>query len=220
MGHSWQRERPVQRPERRRDRLGRDVYVADSGNHRVQRFSPSGTFIASSGTLGSANGQLNFPSGLAFGESDRLYVADTGNHRIQRFITANGGIIAVKDSVPDDPEDFTFTAGGGLIPTRSGSTTTERRIRDLQYRGFSPARGPVIRFPRFPFTGWDLTSSTCSDGSPVSNIDVSADEVVTCTFTNRRRGRIIVVQDSLPNDPQDFSFTVGGGLDALFVPAR
>ncbi|MEU0533693.1 prealbumin-like fold domain-containing protein [Amycolatopsis tolypomycina] len=31
---------------------------------------------------------------------------------------------------------------------------------------------------------WSLTSATCDDGSPVTNIDVSADETVTCTFTN------------------------------------
>ena len=31
---------------------------------------------------------------------------------METFVTANGGIIAVEDSVPDDPEDFTFTAGG------------------------------------------------------------------------------------------------------------
>ena len=28
-------------------------------------------------------------------------------------------------------------------------------------------------------TGWDLTSATCDDGSPVTNIDVSANETVT-----------------------------------------
>ena len=41
---------------------------------------------------------------------------------------------------------------------------------------------------------------------------MSDTEVVTCTFTNIRRGRIVVVQDSLPDDPQDFDYTAGGGL--------
>ena len=50
-------------------------------------------------------------------------------------------------------------------------------------------------------TGWDQTSATCSDGSPVSNIDVGAGETVTCTFANRKRGRLIVVQDSTPERP-------------------
>ena len=34
-------------------------------------------------------------------------------------------------------------------------------------------------------------SATCSDGSPVSNINVAAGEIVTCTFTNQKRGEIV-----------------------------
>src|SRR4029079_18839574 len=50
------------------------------------------------------------------------------------------------------------------------------------------------------------------DGSPVSSVDIAAGENVTCTFTNRKRGTIIVAKNAQPNDPQDFSFTAGGGL--------
>ena len=189
-----------------------DVYVADTGNSRIQRFSPTGTFIASSGSFGAGNGEVNFPAGLAVGTSDRVYVADTGNHRVETFVTANGGIVAVKDSVPDDPEDFTFTAGGGLSPTSFALDDDGNANNGTSNaRGFAAEPGSGYSLSEIPLSGWDLTSATCSDGSPVSNIDVSQEEVVTCTFTNRKRGRIIVVQDSLPNDPQDFSFTVGGG---------
>ena len=38
--------------------------------------------------------------------------------------------------------------------------------------------------------GWDLTSATCDDGSPISDINVSPGETVTCTFTNTKRGSI------------------------------
>jgi DNA-binding beta-propeller fold protein YncE len=189
-----------------------DVYVADNANHRIQRFSPAGAFIVSSGSLGSGNGELRFPSGLDIGASDRVYVADTVNNRIQRFITANGGIIAVKDSIPDDPEDFTFTTGGGLSPTTFALDDDGNDNNGTSNaQGFVAEPGSGYSLSEIPLSGWDLTSSTCSDGSDPSNIDVSQEEVVTCTFTNRKRGRIIVVQDSLPNDPQDFSFTVGGG---------
>jgi hypothetical protein len=61
-------------------------------------------------------------------------------------------------------------------------------------------------------TGWDQTGASCDDGSSPSNIAVSAGETVTCTFTNRQRGRIVVVKDAQPNDPQDFTFTAAGGL--------
>ena len=61
-------------------------------------------------------------------------------------------------------------------------------------------------------SGWDLSSATCNDGSPVSNISIGIGEDVTCTFTNQKRGQIVVVKDAQPNDAQDFSFTAGGGL--------
>ena len=61
-------------------------------------------------------------------------------------------------------------------------------------------------------SGWNQTGATCDDGSPVSNIDVGPGEIVTCTFDNAKRASIIVVKDAMPNDPQDFTFTAGGGL--------
>src|SRR5215212_3449902 len=61
-------------------------------------------------------------------------------------------------------------------------------------------------------SGWDQSSATCSDGSPVSNVNLSAGENVTCTFTNTKRGSLVIVEDSQPDDAQDFSYTSTGGL--------
>ena len=60
--------------------------------------------------------------------------------------------------------------------------------------------------------GWGAAQTSCSDGSPVSNVDVSPGETVTCTFSNvsDTAGRIVVVKDADPDDPQDFSFTTDG----------
>ena len=59
------------------------VYVTDSQNHRIQKFSSTGTFVTAWGTPGSGNGQFNGPHGVAVDSSGYVYVADTGNHRIQ-----------------------------------------------------------------------------------------------------------------------------------------
>jgi len=65
------------------------VYVADTGNHRVQIFPAGGTIATSTigvtGVFGSANNKFNSPSGIAVDSSGNIYVADTGNHRIQIF---------------------------------------------------------------------------------------------------------------------------------------
>ncbi len=71
------------------------IYVADSGNHRVQVFNPDGSFLRQWGSLckldtgegcvAGGDGQFNEPWGIAVGQDGSVYVADTWNHRIQRF---------------------------------------------------------------------------------------------------------------------------------------
>ena len=66
-----------------------NVYVADSLNHRIQKFSASGAFIAKWGTLGTGAGQFNEPRAVAVGPSGSVYVTDLRNNRVQQF-TPNG----------------------------------------------------------------------------------------------------------------------------------
>jgi sugar lactone lactonase YvrE len=74
------------------------VYVADSGNHRIQRFSATGQFLGTWGSWGNDEGQFGYrmyyasagtlgpgPSGVAVAPDGTVYVADKFNHRIQRF---------------------------------------------------------------------------------------------------------------------------------------
>ncbi len=62
-----------------------NVYVADTGNHRIQKFTSDGVFLMKWGTLGTGPGQFNHPHGIGIGPMGNLYVAETGNNRVQKF---------------------------------------------------------------------------------------------------------------------------------------
>jgi DNA-binding beta-propeller fold protein YncE len=70
------------------DALG-NLYVADTHNHRIQEFSPTGRLIRSFGSRGSGDGQFWQPRGVAIDPFGNVWVADHENHRVEKF-TATG----------------------------------------------------------------------------------------------------------------------------------
>ena len=61
------------------------IYVADTQNNRIQKFSSNGDFLTKWGTLGSGDGQFDSPKSIAVGPDDMVYIVDTYNQRIQKF---------------------------------------------------------------------------------------------------------------------------------------
>ena len=81
--------------------LQRNVYVADTGNHRIRKITPVGVIstFAGTGVAGfsgdgdvATKAQLNMPTGIGVDGSGNVFIADTQNRRI-RAITP-GGIIS------------------------------------------------------------------------------------------------------------------------------
>ena len=68
-----------------------NLYVLDSGNHRVVVFSGDGQLVRDWGSFGQEPGQFNEPWGIAVDDSF-VYVADTWNHRVQKF-TLEGDLV-------------------------------------------------------------------------------------------------------------------------------
>ncbi len=70
-----------------------NVYVADTGNDRIQKFTSSGTYLTQWGSYGSGSGQFRTPVGVAADDSDNVYVTDYANDRVQKF-TSSGAYLA------------------------------------------------------------------------------------------------------------------------------
>jgi len=79
-----------------------NIFIADAGNNRIRKVSPSGiiTTVAGGGTGGLGDGgpatsaELNNPSGLFVDGFGNIFIADTDNNRI-REVTASGNITTV-----------------------------------------------------------------------------------------------------------------------------
>ncbi|MDQ3705786.1 MAG: TIGR03663 family protein [Chloroflexota bacterium] len=109
-----------------------NFYVADTGNFRIQKFGPDGTFQALMGNgKGTGDGQFNPISetgvgtgigGIAVDAQGNVYVADTWNHRVQKFgpdgkfVAKWGDFVSLAD------------AAGAVDPTRDSKFYGPRGI--------------------------------------------------------------------------------------------
>jgi tripartite motif-containing protein 71 len=88
------------------DHLGH-VFVADTWNHRIQKFSDEGAFLQRWGSRGSGPGQFYLPHGIAVDAAGNVYVADSYNRRIQEF-TNDGAFIRQWGSAGSGPGQFDY----------------------------------------------------------------------------------------------------------------
>ncbi|MHB1355165.1 MAG: flippase activity-associated protein Agl23 [Anaerolineae bacterium] len=65
-----------------------NVLVVDTGNKRIVKYAPDGTFIAGFGGDGGEPGKMREPVGLVVAKDGTVLVADTWNQRIQTFDSA------------------------------------------------------------------------------------------------------------------------------------
>jgi uncharacterized protein (TIGR03663 family) len=114
------------------------IYVADSGNHRIQVFDAAGTYLFQWGSEGAGPGQFSEPWGLAVAPSSEVFVADTWNHRVQVFsaqgdyLRAFGAFANVQTDAQAQPGTFwgprglAFDAAGNVYVTDTGNKRVQK----------------------------------------------------------------------------------------------
>jgi len=65
-----------------------NLYILDTGNHRVQKFGPDGRYLASFGRQGQGPGDFAYPDSIDIDAEDMVWVSDPNNQRIQVFTRA------------------------------------------------------------------------------------------------------------------------------------
>ena len=106
------------------------VYVADSGNHRIQKFTADGEFVAAWGRNSTVEAEMgmvegfNEPWDVAVAPGGEVYVADTWNHRMQKFSPGGEFLMQFGEygkPVGNDEGDGLFRATFGVAVDSEGS---------------------------------------------------------------------------------------------------
>jgi predicted membrane-bound mannosyltransferase/DNA-binding beta-propeller fold protein YncE len=129
------------------------VYVADTWNHRIQKFTAEGQFITMWGVFGQAASAYDIwgPRAVAVDEKGRVFVADTGNKRIVIY-DENGeylsqfGTGGYTSGQLDEPVGFAFASDGRVYVADTWNT------RIQVFEEIEP--GFFIYNNEWPIAGW------------------------------------------------------------------
>jgi len=161
------------------------VYVADTWNHRVQKFTPDGEFVTMWGQFGAADA----PGGWFWGPRDvvvageLVYVSDTGNKRIQLF-TTDGQFVTAWGGQGIGSGQFDEPVGIGLDNRKGELYIADTWNRRLLY--FDADRQYVREWPVESWSGQSLQNK------PYLAVDARGRVYA----TDPEAGRILVFNDS------------------------
>lgn len=96
-----------------------EIYIADTGRHRIVKLNKEGKLLTQWGKFGAGPGQFWLPLGIDVDQEGFVYVADSNNHRVQKF-TADGIFITEFGDFGPDAGEFNFPIG--LAVTSNGNT--------------------------------------------------------------------------------------------------
>lgn len=129
------------------------VFVADSGNDRVEKFNASdGTYVAQWGVTGGTDGEFRNPRQVAVDPVDEeVFVCDTGNHRIQVFdfdgvFLRKFGSFGAGDGQLDSPEGLSYGLNEIVVADTGNNRIQEFRRQGAQTVFFAYTADSVLPF--------------------------------------------------------------------------
>ena len=124
------------------------LYVADTGNHRVQKLTLSGKFLHKFGQKGSGQGQFNEPLAVIIDSNNKLIVSDCGNRSIQIFNENGGWLLTINGKGSGNhsfqsPFSLALDPQGNIHVAACGSNTIKVFTKEGVYvRMYGDPNGP------------------------------------------------------------------------------
>ena len=202
-------------------------------------FGEAAIDLTLAGVFNNTNDRVAFGSAYLKSRSSDSFTASMKDFIAPVPVSVNncGSITVVKEADPfGEAQDFHFstlltssdpnsaTAGDALaflagftLDNDPASSNIEDRETFLLFPGiYTITEDEVVTSG----LSWDLSSLVCNPDSSVSynpdlrqvEVNLALRENVTCTFTNQMRGNIEIITGSIPNDSENFSYSVAGGL--------
>ncbi|MDI6809674.1 MAG: hypothetical protein QME66_11940 [Candidatus Eisenbacteria bacterium] len=109
-----------------------NVYVADTQNNRIQKFTSDGVFVAKWGSTGIDTLQFLGPMGIAIDGQGHIYVVDSGNNRVQKltdtgvFVVSWGSDTGGKYGPLIAPTSVAVDGSGFVYVTDSGNDRVQK----------------------------------------------------------------------------------------------
>jgi YD repeat-containing protein len=116
-----------------------NIWVVDTADRRVEKFSPSGTFIAAYGTAGTSESAVQFeePFGIAINQSTgNVYVADAHNNRVLEM-SSSGAFVRVFGTAGTGNGQFNEAEGIAIDPSGNVYVTDygNNRVQEFSSTG-------------------------------------------------------------------------------------
>jgi YD repeat-containing protein len=146
-------------------------FVTDSGNNRVQRFTPPGGFLGKFGSAGSAAGQFNRPEAIDVDSSGNVWVGDRNNSRVEEF-TESGESISQFGSAGSGAGQFSFSYPMGIVTDALEHVWVTDTDHNRIERFFGQSQAPSVfqnTALKYTYSGINLTKLTLSDPAGTSN---------------------------------------------------
>jgi phage tail-like protein len=129
------------------------LVVADTGNHRIQVFSPAPYVLIqlwgrADATPGNANLEFHSPWGVAIDECGNVYVADRGNRRVQKATLDGTWLATLGAGALSDPTELAVSRHGILAVVDDAASSSGGSVQIFAPNAGAPTALPQTDQPR------------------------------------------------------------------------